>query len=208
MFWRRKAQSQIEHPIPCKPGIEFRAPINGEWGKIDDFLLKPELLVQHYLGVGDDAEDEILGGGFFIYADGKLWNSEEHVESMYNSLWWIEGLAVAHSSDEREFIWAWEETNLQIWIKDSLIFMEDSTHHENARLPQVCFKLREFITQFRPQAEKFALLVDKLRPLITSLPDPEPESASYQRILDLKECFLDLNLNEAIQRLNDAIHAA
>ena len=187
-----------------QPSVEFRIPINGDWVLVDPYIANPQGLLDHYLHGNPYDDEEILAGGFFIHANRKPWTT--HVESFYNAQSWLDALDRACQCDAKIFVWAWEETNLHIWCKGSLLFMEDDNAHRSARLPRVCFEFDTFINTFLPEAEKFTRLVERLGPLIAALPDPGSDTsggAFANRCL--KECYSDLHAQRKFQKLNKTL---
>ena len=143
-----------------KPGVTFQIYFQDRWTPIDRFLEDPEPIWTAWLS---DDEDNYDGEseGFFVTADGAAWNGSETVDTCLTAFSWIEALSellVGQSPKEPVQVWAWEESNMRIWRKGSLLYMEDKPY-----LPRVCFDIQAFLEVFLPEAEKYYALLDRFR---------------------------------------------
>ncbi len=144
-----------------KPGVTYQICIDDRWIPIDRCLENPERVWKSWLY--DD--DDVIGEGFFITADGAPWNDPGSVDTLLTAFSWIESLdeLLASQTGEPVYVWAWEESNMYMWRKGPLLYMEDKLF-----LPKVCFDIQAFLEVFLPEAEKFYTLIKGFGPYAES----------------------------------------
>jgi hypothetical protein len=150
---------------PREPNIQLLVPIDGTWqGAASVTAIQ---LWDHYLNIMTP-RDEVLAAAVWVHADGKPWNRPEDSEGFEHVESWLHALTTLSQEDPSQAgvsagIWAWEESGIQVFRHDDLIFLEERTHHVEARLPPVCFPLRSFAKKLLDETRSAVDLISGIK---------------------------------------------
>ncbi len=150
---------------PKEPNVQLLVPIDGTW--LGAASVTAAQLWDHYLTL-TTPEEEVLAAAVWVHADGKPWNRPEDSEAFEHVESWLHAVTALCQEDSLQTgfvagIWAWEESGMQAFRHDNLVFLEERTHHVQARLPPVCFPLRSFAMKLLDETRSAVELISGMK---------------------------------------------
>lgn len=153
---------------PARPSVDYRFQIEpGEpWAPLERFLPDPAALLDHWLSL-PKLTCCSMRGGFFIHADGSLWN-ERAVDEIKMSVTWLQALGRILRGDDSAWVWAWEESNMTLARRGGVVEMRDVLDDGRVVCPPVAFPLTAFAEALLVPARKFERLAAAVRALLAA----------------------------------------
>src|SRR5438309_1305189 len=125
-FWFQKQQTV---PQSQRPSIKLVVPFHGRWASLEELNISTQQLSEYYLT--DAHDEEVLAATVLVFGDGVAWNSVEHGESFYHIESWLSSTAAALNGEKRCFVWAWEESGMEMRREGNAVDLEERTHHKH-----------------------------------------------------------------------------
>ncbi len=174
------------------PVVDYRFMLEPEaetWVSIDSLLDASEELFDHWLSL-PELSCCTMPGGFFIYANGVLWN-QDAVDEIRMSVTWLGAIHQLLMGRDSAQVWAWEESHMTLERKGETVEMEDIHHSDLVVCARVAFNLLAFTEAMLVPARKFTRLADAIRGHIAARRAAEGEQISA----DLADRFETIEQN-------------